>query len=99
MIFLWRKCDTQTQNEIMKRFLYLEIVSFKIEDFFAVSDGDHSGKLGSDPVDSAMPAFEGTHGYQTSLKAQISSVSWKISACRRSTLPMVGLNASCSKAV
>ena len=35
----------------MKRFLYLEIVSFKIEDFFAVSDGDHSGELGSDPVD------------------------------------------------
>ena len=51
MIFLWRKCDTQTQNEIMKRFLYLEIVSFKIEDFFAFSDGDHSGELGSDPVD------------------------------------------------
>ena len=51
MIFLWRKCDTQTQNEIMKRFLYLEIVSFKIEEFFAFSDGDHSGELGSDPVD------------------------------------------------
>ena len=47
MIFLWRKCDLQTQNGIMKRFLYLEIVSFKIEEFFAVSDGE----LGSDPVD------------------------------------------------
>ena len=87
----------------MNRFLYLEIVSFKIEEFFAVSDGDHYGGLRSDPVDiyiySAMPAFEGTHGHQAPLKAQISSVSWKICACRRSTLPMVGLNASCSKAV
>ena len=35
----------------MKRFLYLEIVSFKIEECFAVSEGDHSGELGSDRVD------------------------------------------------
>ena len=49
--FLWRKCDTQTQNGTMNRFLYLEIVSFKIEEFFAVSDGDHYVGLGSDPVD------------------------------------------------
>ena len=51
MILLWRKCDTQTQNGTMNRFLYLEIVSFKIEEFFAVNDGDHYGGLGSDPVD------------------------------------------------
>ena len=51
IILLWRKCETQTQNGTMNRFLYLEIVSFKIEEFFAVNDGDHYGGLGSDPVD------------------------------------------------
>ena len=40
-----------TNNNGLMMDLLLKFLQKKIEEIFAVSDGDHSGELGSDPVD------------------------------------------------